>query len=88
MSKTNKNQRWTKKRHYIITRILLPFFLLFFKLKYKLKIEKEKLPKEGSIILCNHTMTLDPALIGLKFNKTCIIWQVKIYFKRDLLVKH
>lgn len=87
MSKTNKNQRWTKKRHYIITRILLPFFLLFFKLKYKLKIEKEKLPKEGSIILCNHTMTLDPVLIGLKFNKNLYYMASKDLFQKRFIGK-
>ena len=30
---------------------------------------KEKLPEDGSVILCNHTMALDPFMIGAKFNK-------------------
>ena len=60
---------WRKKRHSIITAIFRPIFLLFYLLKYNCKVKATKLPKEGAIILSNHATSLDPFLVGLKFNK-------------------
>ena len=87
MGNVNKKQTWTKKRHYIVTRILLPFFWLHFKIKYRLKLKKEKLPSEGAIILCNHTMTLDPVLIGLKFDKNLYYMASKDLFQKKFIGK-
>ena len=60
---------WCKFRHKIIIEIARPIFWLIFKLKYNCHMKREKLPKEGSIILSNHQMTLDPFGVGMKFDK-------------------
>lgn len=60
---------WCKFRHKIVVEIVRPIFWLFFKLRYNCSTKKEKTPEEGSIIISNHLMTLDPFLLGLKFNK-------------------
>lgn len=60
---------WHKKRHSIITAILRPFFKLYFKIAYKCKIKRTKAPKEGAIILANHSTTLDPFICGSIFDK-------------------
>ena len=60
---------WCKFRHKVAIEILRPFFKVLFKVKYNLSIKKEKLPEEGSIILSNHAMTLDPFSVGLRFDK-------------------
>ena len=60
---------WCKKRHKVIVAILKPFFKLYFKLKYRCIFDKEKCDKEGSLILVNHTTTMDPFLVGMVFDK-------------------
>lgn len=60
---------WCKKRHKVIVAILRPFFKLYFKLKYRCVFDKEKCDKEGSLILANHTTTMDPFLVGMVFDK-------------------
>ena len=80
-------KRWTKKRHYIIVSILRPFFWLFFKLKYRLKYKSYKLPKEGALILSNHSMTMDPFLIGMLFNKNLYYMTSKDLFQKKFVGK-
>lgn len=60
---------WCKFQHKIIIEIARPIFWLIFKMKYNCHLKKNKLPKEGSIVLSNHQMTLDPFGVGLIFNK-------------------
>ena len=60
---------WVKKRHRVTFEIVRPFLKLYFRMFYKCKIKTHKLPKEGSIIISNHSTTMDPFLIGTSFNK-------------------
>lgn len=60
---------WCKFQHKIIIEIARPIFWLIFKFKYNCHLKRKKLPKEGSIILSNHQMTLDPFGVGLNFDK-------------------
>ena len=60
---------WIKKRHNIIVALLRPFFNLFYRIKYKCKIKAIAVPKDGCIIVSNHVTSMDPFMVGLKFNK-------------------
>lgn len=60
---------WIKKRHSFIVALLRPVFNLFYRIKYKCKIKAVKVPSEGSVIICNHVTSMDPFMVGLKFNK-------------------
>ena len=82
-----KKKKWIKVRHFIIVSIIRPFFWLFYKIKYRLKIKPTKLPKEGALILSNHVMTLDPFLIGLQFNKNLYYMTSKDLFQKKFVGK-
>ena len=76
-----------KKRYRIVTEILRPFFALYYLLQFNCRVKKEKLPEEGAVILCNHVTTLDPVLIGLKFNKPVFYMTSKHVFQNRWLGK-
>ena len=58
---------WVKKRHRIFINILRPFVKIYLKLKYKFTHDKPIVMSEGSVILCNHTTTLDPVMVSYLF---------------------
>lgn len=60
---------WVKKRHRIITGLLRGFISLFLKLKYKYTKDNKISIGKGSVILCNHTTTLDPFLVQMLFKE-------------------
>ena len=60
---------WVKKRHKIIVAILKPVFKLYTKLKYNCIFDKPVDCKEGSVIISNHTTTMDPFLVGMLFKQ-------------------
>ena len=76
-----------KKRYRIITEILRPFFAVYYFLQFNCWVKKEKLPQEGAVILCNHVTTLDPVLIGLKFNKPIFYMTSKHVFQNRWIGK-
>lgn len=78
---------WCKKRHYVVTAILRPILKLFFRLKYNCRVSSENLPKQGTIILCNHTMTLDPILVSLKFRQPIYYMTSKHVFQNRFVGK-
>jgi len=58
-----------KLRHYVLTRIIAPFVRFFVKRSYKLKMKHYKaLKKKGPfVILGNHSINIDPIIMGLHF---------------------
>ncbi len=82
-----KKNKWIKKRHKIIFSFLRPIFKIIYKWKYNLKIKKEKLPLDGSLILCNHTMAIDPLLIGIKFDQPIYFMASKDLFQKKYIGK-
>ena len=66
---------WCKKRHKIIVNLLRPIFALFLRIKYGLK--REKYPhiingvdlRKPVMVLCNHSTTFDPFIVGLNFRQ-------------------
>ncbi len=80
-----KKNKWKKTRHIIVVTLLRPLFRIFFKFKYNLKAERRKLPLEGSIILSNHTMTLDPFVVGVMFNKNLYYMASKDLFQKKFV---
>ena len=66
---------WCKKRHKIIVNLLRPIFALFLRIKYGLK--REKYPhiingvdlRKSVMVLCNHSTTFDPFIVGLNFRQ-------------------
>ncbi|MDD3171691.1 MAG: lysophospholipid acyltransferase family protein, partial [Bacilli bacterium] len=68
MKKTRINKE-VKFRHRFWFSFLKLIFWPFARLKYHYHAKKNKIKKGGPyLILCNHTVALDPAFIGLAFN--------------------
>lgn len=82
-----KKEKWSKFRHKVIFTLLRFPFKAFFYFKYNLHLEKEKLPDEGAVILCNHTMALDPFIVGCKFNKPIYYMTSKDLFQNKFVGK-
>lgn len=82
-----KKEKWSKFRHKVIFTLLRFPFKAFFYFKYNLHLEKEKLPDEGAVILCNHTMALDPFIVGCKFNKPIYFMTSKDLFQNKFVGK-
>ena len=65
-----KKQKWVKKRHAFIFRLLMILVVPIIKLIYGFKCKKMKIKKnEKYIVLANHQATLDPVFVGSAFNK-------------------
>lgn len=60
---------WIKRRHRIVTGFLKIIFPPYLKLKYKFTRDKRISIGKGSIVLSNHTTTLDPFLVQLLFKE-------------------
>lgn len=66
----SKKKTWIKTRHKVITCLLRPFFGIFVRLKYGIKIEKFKdQGKRPYLILMNHQTAYDQFFVGLTFNR-------------------
>ena len=68
MAKT-KQKKWTKFHHKVVWFTLSPVFRLYFKLRYRLTVKREKPINEPCLILGNHYTTMDPFMLGLSFKK-------------------
>lgn len=66
MKKTPKEVRL---RHQVLTRLIVPFVRIYIVIKYKLFYKKYKaLNKKGPfIVLANHTVNIDPMIMGMQF---------------------
>lgn len=71
---------WIKFRHRVVIEIIRPFFTLYLKFKYKLTHDKAIKMPEGSVILCNHTTTLDPFMLNLLFKQNVYFMASKDIF--------
>lgn len=60
---------WCKRRHAVVTAILRLIFKPYYLLQFNCRVKAERLPEGGALVVCNHTTTLDPVLVGLKFDK-------------------
>lgn len=78
---------WSKKRYHIVTAILRPIFTVYYYLQFRCRVKKEKLPDEGAVIIANHVTTLDPVLIGLKFDKPIFYMTSKHIFQNRWIGK-
>lgn len=58
---------WCKRRHKVVVEIIRPFFKLYFRLKYNLKIKTNPAFKDGALIISNHVNSLDPFIVGSCF---------------------
>ncbi len=56
-------------RHHLMTRFLVPFVRIFIQRSYKLKIKNYKALKNKGpfVVLANHTVNVDPMVMGLHF---------------------
>ena len=61
-------KKWIHKRHFIITDSLRPFFALYLKLAYNVKIEKYPVNGRQYLIIMNHQTAYDQFLVGAAFN--------------------
>lgn len=78
---------WVKKRHRVFVTILKPFFKLYLVFKYKFSCDKPISMKEGSIILSNHTTTLDPVMISCLFKQNLYFMASKDIFNHRFIGK-
>ena len=66
----SKKQKWVKKRHAVIIRIIAPFFHLFLKLKYGVRIEKfDRENGRQYLVLFNHQTASDQFFVSISFKK-------------------
>lgn len=78
---------WCKKRHAFVIAILKPLFKIYYYFVFNCKVKSEPLPDEGAIILCNHTTTLDPVLVGMKFKSPVYFMSSKHIFQNRFIGK-
>lgn len=78
---------WVKKRHKIFVSTLKPFFKLYLKIKYKFTHDKPIVMPEGSVILSNHTTTLDPVMISCLFKEQLYFMASKDIFNHRFIGK-
>lgn len=82
-----KKDNWIRKRHSVISNILRPFVMVYLRMKYNFKRTKYILPKEGAIILSNHTTALDPFFVGSCFDKNLYYMASKDLFQKRFVGK-
>lgn len=78
---------WCKTRHKVITELLRPFLYLYYAFRFGCWVKKQKLPKEGAIVVSNHVTTLDPVLMGLLFDKPLYYMTSKHVFQNPFVGK-
>ena len=71
---------WVKKRHRVIIGILRVLLTPYFKLKYKFKHSKRIKLGKGSVVLCNHTTTMDPFFVSFLFKENLYFMASKDIF--------
>ena len=76
-----------KRRHRIFASTLKPFFKLYIKLRYKFSCDKPISMPEGSVILSNHTTTLDPVMISCLFKQHIYFMASKDIFNHRFIGK-
>ncbi len=80
-------EKWIKRRHSVVVKIVKPFFKLFFKLKYNFSYKEYTLPKEGAFIICNHTSTMDPFFLSCGFDKNIYFMMSSDVFQKGFISK-
>lgn len=74
-NKKKKKSKWCKPRHRIVRNLLNVFFTPYVKIKYKIKIEKQKdSSKRQYLVLFNHQTAYDQFFVGIAFN--CPVYYV------------
>ena len=71
---------WVKRRHRIIVGFLKKFIFVYLKVRYKFTRDKKISIGKGSIILCNHTTTLDPFMVSMLFKENLYFMASKDIF--------
>ena len=70
MAKKQKQKKWIKFRHKVIRFILYPFFEIYSKLAYGVKIDKFKEDKKRPyLILLNHQTAFDQFFVSVAFDR-------------------
>ncbi|VEU82330.1 lysophospholipid acyltransferase family protein [Acholeplasma hippikon] len=84
-----KKQKEVKIRHFIIGRIAKPFVIIVLKIKYKYhyRNHKELKNKGPFLVLGNHTVPVDPILMGLNFPFHLYYFATEQIFNLGLLSK-
>jgi len=67
MKTKDKNKKWIKFRHKIVTKIGLPIITLYSKMKYGIRIDKFKDNDRQYLILYNHQTAFDQFFVGMPF---------------------
>ena len=83
-----KAKKWTKFRHKLVTAIVHPFFYLYAKLKYRVKLEGPKESKKRPfLIIYNHQTFFDQFFVGLAFKRTVYYMATEDIFSNGLISK-
>ena len=82
-----KKNKWCKFRHQVLYFFLRPVFKILFFFKFNFKYQKNKLPDEGALVLCNHTMAFDPFIVACMYNKPLYFMTSKDLFQNKLARK-
>ena len=82
-----KKNKWCKFRHKVLYFFLRPVFKILFFFKFNFKYQKNKLPDEGALVLCNHTMAFDPFIVACMYNKPLYFMTSKDLFQNKFVGK-
>lgn len=84
----NKNKKWIRLRHTIVTNVVFLFLYPYSRIKYGIKIEKIADPKRQYLVLLNHQTPFDQFFVGMSFNrKTMYYLATEDIFSKGLLSK-
>lgn len=82
-----KKKKWVKLRHKIITALALPFFSLYAKIKYGVKIDKTKVDKRQYFVVCNHQTPFDQFFISMLFKRSVYFVATEDLYQKGFLSK-
>lgn len=82
-----KKKKWVKLRHKIITALALPFFSLYSKIKYGIKIDKTKIDKRQYFVVCNHQTPFDQFFISMLFKRSVYYVATEDLYQKGFLSK-
>lgn len=85
--KDKKEKKWTKLRHKIIVSIVSPFFFLYSKIKYGIKIVKFKDRRRQYLVVSNHQTAFDQFFISLLFKKPVYYFASEDLFAKGFVSK-
>lgn len=82
-----KKKSRVKTRHKIITALALPFFYLYSKIKYGVKLDKRKIDKRQYLIVSNHQTPFDQFFVSMLLKRAVYFVATEDLYQKGFLSK-